>query len=208
MPPRSSPAPGTADQDSKSARTRRRILESAAHVLAERGYAGARMAEIAKAAGLRLPAVYYYFANLDEIVEEVTITGVRRTREHVAAALEGVGDEASATDRIAVAAASHLEMLLGEPDFAAAAIRNAAALPDPLRAAGLAEERRYGALWRDLFTRAAESGELDPRLDPRGARMLVLGALNWTPDWWDPAKGSVADIQATAARLVRNALRA
>jgi TetR/AcrR family transcriptional regulator, cholesterol catabolism regulator len=208
MPPRSSPAPGTAGEDTKSARTRRRILECAAQVLARRGYAGARMAEVAKLAGLRLPAVYYYFANLDEIVEEVTITGVRRMREHVAGALEAAPADAGATDRIAVAAAAHLQMLLDEPDFAAAAIRNAAALPEPLRAAGLAEERRYGALWRDLFTHAAQAGELDPDLDPRGARMLLLGALNWTPDWWDPAKGSVADIQATAARLVRNALRA
>lgn len=207
MPPRSTPAPGTAGPDTKSARTRRRILDSAAQVLARRGYAGTRMAEIAKVAGLRLPAVYYYFANLDEIVGEVTTTGVRRTREHVAAALDAVPLGASAADRIAAAAAAHLEMLLGEPDFAAAAIRNAAALPDLLRAAGLAEERRYGALWRDLFDDAARTGELDPDLDPRGARMLVLGALNWTPDWWDPAKGSVAEIQATAARLVRNALR-
>ncbi|MDD7925060.1 TetR/AcrR family transcriptional regulator [Actinomycetospora chibensis] len=206
MPPRSPRVPGTGDQDTKSARTRRRILESAAHVLSRRGYAGTRMAEIADLADLRLPAIYYYFPTRDAIVEEVTITGVRRTREHVVAALDALDATATPTDRICTAASAHLEMLLRESDFAAAAMRNAAQLPEELRAAGLAEERRYGELWRELFAEAARAGELDAGLDPRGARMLVLGALNWAPDWWDPARGTLDDIQETARRLVRNAL--
>lgn len=206
VPPRSPRAPGTGDQDTKSARTRRRILESAAQVLSRRGYAGTRMAEIADLADLRLPAIYYYFPTRDAIVEEVTITGVRRTREHVAAALDVLDPAATPTDRICAAASAHLEMLLRESDFAAAAMRNAAQLPADLRASGLAEERRYGELWRGLFADAAAAGEIDPGLDPRGARMLVLGALNWAPDWWDPARGTLDEIRETARRLVRNAL--
>lgn len=198
--------PGTDGVDTKSARTRARILESAAHVLARRGYAGTRVAEIAEHAGLRLPALYYYFPTREAIVEEVTSTGVRRTREHVAAAVDAVGTDAAALDRIVAAASAHLEMLLLESDFAAAAMRTAAGLPPEVRAAGLAEERRYGALWRDLFEEAGRRGELDAGLDPRGARMLVLGALNWAPDWWDPQRGTLAEIRATAERLVRNAL--
>lgn len=199
---------GVVSDDTKSARTRRRILEAAAHVLSRRGYAGTRLAEIAEIAGLRVPAIYYYFPNRDAVVEEVTTVGVRRTREHVAAAVAALPDDATAMDRLVAAASAHLACLLRESDYAAAAMRNATGLPPAIRAAGLAEEREYGALWRDLFAAAAASGELDPALDPRGARMLVLGALNWAPDWFDAGRGGPEEIRATAERLVRNALSA
>ena len=199
---------GAPAPDSKSARTRRRILEAAAHVLSRSGYAGTRLSEIAALAELRVPAIYYYFPTRDAVVEEVTTVGVRRTREHVAAAVAALPEDATPMDRLVTAASAHLEIMLRESDYARAAMRNAAQLPPTLRAAGLAEEREYGALWRTLFAEAAAAGELDPDLDPRGARMLVLGALNWAPDWWSPERGSPEEIRATAERLVRNALAA
>lgn len=203
---RGADAPGTGEEDTKSARTRRRILAAAAHVLSRRGYAGTRMAEIAEIAELRVPAIYYYFPTREALVEEVTTVGVRRTREHVAAAVAALDATVTPMDRLVAAASAHLDILLRESDYAAAAMRNAAQLPPSLRAAGLAEEREYGALWRELFAAAAEAGELDPDLDPSGARMLVLGALNWAPDWWNPERGTAEEIRATAERLVRNAL--
>jgi hypothetical protein len=37
--------------------------------------------------------------------------------------------------------------------------------------------------------------------------MLVMGALNWAAEWWDPRRGSVDAIVANAQLLVRNGLR-
>jgi hypothetical protein len=36
--------------------------------------------------------------------------------------------------------------------------------------------------------------------------MLIMGALNWTPEWWNPEQGSLAGVVATAQSLVRNGL--
>jgi TetR/AcrR family transcriptional regulator, cholesterol catabolism regulator len=38
--------------------------------------------------------------------------------------------------------------------------------------------------------------------------MLVIGALNWAPEWWNPERGSLADTVATAQQLVRHGLAA
>jgi hypothetical protein len=35
------------------------------------------------------------------------------------------------------------------------------------------------------------------------AQMLVLGALNWTVEWWDPRRGSVDAVVANAQSMVR-----
>src|SRR5205807_2499708 len=124
--------PASPERERKSDRTRRRILDAAADVLNRKGYAGARLTEIAKLADLQVPAE----------VRQRQLTG----------------------------------------------------------------QREYGALWRSMLADAVAAGEVDPLLDPHGARMLLIGALNWAPDWWDPARGSVEDVVATAERLVRNAL--
>ena len=56
---------------SKSARTRERILDAAAHVLSRKGYAGTRLTDVADQAGLQAPAIYYYFPSREDLIEEV-----------------------------------------------------------------------------------------------------------------------------------------
>jgi AcrR family transcriptional regulator len=194
------------ERERKSDRTRRRILDAAADVLNRKGYAGARLSEIAKLADLQVPAIYYYFGSREEILEEVVSIGARITMEHVEARLAELPPTASNMDRICASAGAHLQMVLREADYAAAAVRSVAQIPAEVRQRQLTGQREYGALWRSLLADAAATGELDPGLDPHGARMLLIGALNWAPDWWDPARGSVEEIVATAERLVRNAL--
>jgi AcrR family transcriptional regulator len=193
-------------RERKSDRTRRRILDAAAYVLNRRGYAGARLTEIAQLADLQVPAVYYYFGSREELLEEVVSIGARITMEHVRARLGSLPATATPLDRVCAAAGAHLETVLQEAEYASAAVRSIGQIPPEVRERQLTDQREYGALWRSLLADAVASGEADPALDMRGARMLVIGALNWAPDWWDPARGSVADLVATTERFVRNAL--
>lgn len=192
----------------KSARTRERILEAAATVLSRSGYAGTRLSDIAELADVQAPALYYYFSSRDELIEEVMTLGQRRTFEYVQAALDAMPDDATAMDRICEAVGAHLEVGLRLSDFASATIRNGGQLPPDMRERQLVEQHSYGDVWRGLFEDARKAGELDPALDPRAARMLVLGAMNWSPEWWDARRGSLRSLIKTAQALVRKGLSA
>ena len=61
-------------------------------------------------------------------------------------------------------------------------------------------------MWRKLLQDAANAGLLRPDLDPMAARMLVLGALNWAAEWWNPRRGSLDAVVRTAQSLVRHGL--
>jgi hypothetical protein len=52
------------------------------------------------------------------------------------------------------------------------------------------------------------AGLLRSDLEARAARMLVLGALNWAAEWWNPRRGSLEVVVRTAQSLVRNGLAA
>jgi AcrR family transcriptional regulator len=190
----------------KSARTRERILDAAAKVLRRNGYAGTRLSDIAELAEVQAPALYYYFASREQLIEEVVTLGMARALEHVSEALDALPATATALDRICAAVGAHLEVVLRLSDYASAAIRNGPQLPADMRERQLARERSYGEVWRKLIEQARVAGELHPDLDPRAARMLILGGLNWATEWWNPGRGSLRSVITTAQLMARQGL--
>ncbi|HWU20304.1 MAG TPA: TetR family transcriptional regulator [Nocardioides sp.] len=194
------------EKDRKSARTRTRILDAAAQVLSTRGYAGTRLSDVAKVAELQAPAIYYYFPSREDLIEEVMWVGLAEMREHLTVELEKAPADSTPMDRILIAVESHLRHELAISDYATASIRNAGQLPDSIRERHDAEEKKYGALWRDLFKAAADAGELREDLDPYLAQMLVMGTINWTAEWWKPNRATIDRVVANAQSYVRSAL--
>ncbi|GGS27321.1 TetR family transcriptional regulator [Streptomyces humidus] len=192
--------------EAKSATTRDRILGAAAQVLSLKGYAATRLSDIADLAGLRPPAVYYYFPSRELLITEVMVVGQLRLREHVETELAALPDSTPPMDRICAAVQAHLQVALDLSDFATAVTRNSGQLPDEVRARLREESGAYLALWRDLLATAKAAGAIRDGLDLRAARMLVMGALNWTPEWWNPRQGSLTAVIRTAQGLVRHGL--
>ncbi|WP_067904898.1 TetR/AcrR family transcriptional regulator [Nocardia vaccinii] len=186
--------------------TRERILAAAAHVLSRRGVAGTRLADIAARAELRAPAVYYYFRSRDDLVAEVMREGQRRVREHVECAIDTASSTASALELIDTAVDAHLRIELELSDFASAVTRNAGQLPTDIMSTMQLESAAYHAVWRRLLEQLAESGQLRPGLDIGIARMLIIGALNWTAEWWNHENDSLDHLIKTAQSIVRNSL--
>ena len=194
------------DAISKSARTRSRILNAAAHVLSVKGYAGTRLSDVAEYAEVQAPAIYYYFASRDDLIEEVMYAGIADMRTHLLGVLDALPPETSPMDKILAGVEAHLRHELELSDYASASIRNAGQIPERLRARQLKEESAYGRIWRRLFDEARADGQLRSDLDARLAQLLVMGALNWSAEWFDPRRSSVDTIVSNAQVLVRNGL--
>ncbi|WP_326639363.1 TetR/AcrR family transcriptional regulator [Streptosporangium sp. NBC_01755] len=190
----------------KSSRTRERILDAAAHVLSRKGYSGTRLGDIADQAQLQAPAIYYYFGSREELIEEVMWTGAQRVRQHVTQVLDALPADTTPMDRICAAVEAHLHVELELSDFATALIRNSGQIPEDLRTRQLAEEAGYGKLWRDLFRALDNAGQLRPDLDLRVAHLLVVGALNWAAEWWNPKRDTFEAVVRTAQSLIRHGL--
>jgi AcrR family transcriptional regulator len=202
-------ASGPASTDitpSKSAQTRQRILDAAAHVLSTKGYAGLRLTDVAAQADLQAPAIYYYYPSRDDLIEEVMWAGIADMREHVIAILDALPADVSALNRLLAAVSAHLRHELEISDYTTAAIRNAGQVPPGIRKRQILEEERYGEVWRRLINDMARSGELRADLDLYMAQMLVLGSLNWAVEWWDPRRGSLDNVVANAQSFVRYGL--
>jgi len=191
---------------SKSARTRERILDAAAHVLSRKGYAGTRLSDVADQAEIHAPAIHYYFPSRDDLIEEVMWSGIAHMREHMIGILAALPPDADPLDRIDAAVEAHLRYALQISDYTTASIRNAGQVPESIAIRYTAEASQYGDMWRKLLQDADNAGLLRPGLDLVAARMMVLGALNWAAEWWNPRRGSLDTVVRTAQSLVRHGL--
>lgn len=199
---------GDVPAETKAARTRARILDSAAFVLSRKGYGGTRLSDVADHAGLQAPAIYYHFPKREDLIEEVMFAGIAQLRAHVQDVLDALPADTAPLDRIDAAVDAHLRHELEVSDYATAAIRNSGQVPEHIRTRQIAEEANYGAIWHQLLDLAATEDLLRPELDHYTARMLILGALNWTAEWWNPRRGSLEMIVRTAQTMIRNGLSA
>jgi AcrR family transcriptional regulator len=190
--------------ESKSALTRARILDAAARVLSANGYAGLRLTDVAAEAEIQAPAIYYYYASRDDLIEEVMWAGIADMREHVVRALGDLPDDTPPLDRLLAAVEAHLRHALEISDYTTASIRNAGQVPLSVRKRQILEEERYGEVWRKLVNDLAREGRLRPDLDLYIAQMLVLGALNWAVEWWNPRRGSLEVVVANAQSFIRH----
>ncbi|MFE6687291.1 ScbR family autoregulator-binding transcription factor [Streptomyces sp. NPDC057743] len=147
-------------------RTRRAVLEAAAHVIGTRGYEAATMAEIIQRAGVTKGAVYFHFRSKDALARAVI-------REQTDPFVPPVSD-------------SRLQDAIDFTHQVALALRS-----DPMIQAGtrIAVETTFSdeplvpyQAWIDImatmFTEARDNGELLPAVDPdRAAEFFVASYM-------------------------------
>jgi AcrR family transcriptional regulator len=157
------------------AETRQRVLDAAARVFAKNGYDGARVAQIAKAAGLSVGAIYNHYPSKAELLAAV----VERHSADQLAQLLMSGEPAGVLDLIAaqgkqldhgpLAAPLLAEVILTarrDPEVAQILLRDVAG-----RESLLADFVRFGQAAGDVVD------DVDPAVVSRFCLMLALGSL-------------------------------
>jgi hypothetical protein len=94
---------------------------------------------------------------------------------------------------------AHLLSVLDSDIYTSALIRILGQVPDEARRQSLADQRQYLGYWLDLLDDAAATGEIRSDLDLSAMLMMLMGALNWTVEWYDPT--GRLDPEALAADL-------
>jgi TetR/AcrR family transcriptional regulator, cholesterol catabolism regulator len=169
--------------------SRQHILDVAAKLFRARGYTETSLRDIGKQVGMKAGSLYYHFTSKEELAAEVLRIGVRRVHDAVVLAVDALGGDADVKSRLRAAMVTHLETLLDESDYTSAHIHCFPSVPEGLRHKLRSERKEYEEVWRKLLDEAAAAGALAPGVDRGAARLAILGALNWSLEWYDPKQG-------------------
>lgn len=182
--------------------TREQVLEVAARLFRTQGYSATTLRQIADAAGIQAGSIYYHFDSKDEILQEILETGVNVVQDAVEERTRALPAGCSARQKFEAAIEGHLSGLFKRGDFTSATIRIYGQLPPELQRVNRARRARYSAVWDRLLAEALERGEIRDDIDLHVARLLVVGALNWTVEWYDPKEGDYHALTKMIATII------
>jgi TetR/AcrR family transcriptional regulator, cholesterol catabolism regulator len=191
--------PETVESDSA---TRERILLEAARLFRHHGYAATTLREVADAAGIKAGSIYYHFESKDQILGEVLDKGILAVIDAVQERVNALPSKATARQRVAAAIEGHLWGLLHHGDFTSANIRVYGQIPPAAKNRHRKIRREYADYWDRLLEDALQRGELRPDTSTAIIRLFVIGALNWTVEWYNPQKGSFQDFVKQISAIV------
>jgi AcrR family transcriptional regulator len=188
---------------SKAQLTRRLILEAAAGLFRQQGYAGVSMRDIAGAVGMKTGSLYYHFPGKENLVEEILELGTQGAFASARAAVEALGEDADPVDRLAAVLVAHTRFLHDEEDFASANLKILQQVPPAIRERHVKQDREYGRFVAGIIDDIARTHGLAPGIDASMLRMLCFGALNWSISWYQPKGDGAEQMARQLMTLVR-----
>lgn len=182
--------------------TRERILLEAARLFRHHGYAATTLREVADASGIKAGSIYYHFESKEQILGEVLDKGIQVVIDAVRQRVDALPESATARQRVAAAIEGHLWGLLHHGDFTSANIRIYGQIPTAAKNSHRKIRRHYADYWDRLLEDALKRGELRVDTSTAVIRLFVIGALNWTVEWYNPQKGSFPDFVKQVTAIV------
>jgi AcrR family transcriptional regulator len=177
---------------------RESLMLAAARVLTEKGYEAATLREICAAAGILPGSLYYHFKSKEDLFVSLHAEGFRQLNEAVDTAIAREGEPWA---RLEAACAAHLTLLVGAQDVS---LVGGTSLFHPARAPLQRRLNRDRDAYEERFREMIAALRLPPDVDQTLLRLNLLGALNWTHNWYRPGRKSPNDL---AHHLVQKILR-
>jgi len=171
----------------KNTDTRQQILDAAARLYTRDGIAATSMRQIAKGAGIQAGSVYNYFQSKDQITSEIFHLGISRVADEVKQAIEQAGRSAGFRALLRAAILAHLKGFYLYGDYTATHMRNFKQAPPRIRASTIKIRDAYEKLWAGLLKKGVAEGHIAGDVDLKLARLLLLGSMNWTLEWFRPS---------------------
>lgn len=160
----------TTDESSPS---RQKILDAASTVFAEQGFAGARVDEIARRAGVNKAMLYYHVGNKQALYTAVLTRNFDFMNEALADAVAGGG---SARQRLEASITGIARALKALPDHPRIVLREMASAGTSLQPDVLERIVRILTTVRNLLVEGIRSGDLRPT-DPVMTHLALVGGL-------------------------------
>ena len=173
------------------------IIEAAVRLFGQQGYTGTSMRDIAKAVGVLPGSLYAHIEGKETLLADIVdmgITSFLSAVEPIALSSE------PPLDRMRAVIKAHVAVVADNPECSLVVFHQWRFLSEPNLGAALEKRRRYERTFVQIMEDGVAAGVFNPALHKRIAVLAVLGALNWTPEWYSPGgpatPGEIGDMLA------------
>lgn len=185
----------------EDANRRTDLVRAAARLFREKGFEATTVRDIAGAVGMQSGSPFYHFGSKHDILYAVMEQGLTDALARAEAAVDA---SMTAPDRLRALVRTHFRVLHDEgSEFVAVMLYEWRSLPPELRHKLEPLKDRYDAMWQQTFEELRTLGLLE--LDPKLARLMALGAINFSATWYrvDSREPGAMDLDTIAAETAR-----
>ncbi|MBI5922786.1 MAG: TetR/AcrR family transcriptional regulator [Betaproteobacteria bacterium] len=161
---------------------RAELVRAAGRLFREQGYDATTIRDIAAAVGMRSGSPFYHFKSKQDLLKTVVLEGM-----HAAlAAIEAVlAQRLPPRETFHALIRAHLDtILVSGGDFAPVLLHEWRSLSPESRAEIVASKDRYEKIWQKTLTDLKRANLIAD--DSSLARLLIIGSINWTAQWYRP----------------------
>lgn len=180
------------------------LVQAAARLFREKGFDGTTIRDIAGAVGMRSGSPFYHFANKHELLAAVMEEGLRLGLERTRSVLADDGDGTlTPVQRFTRLVRTHYGILHDDgSDFIPVMLYDWRSLPAKYKRRIVDLKDGYDAIWQRTLDELHAQGLL--RADPKLARLVILGGINFSATWFHAKSKSAGrvDLDELAAQTV------
>lgn len=176
-------------KERKIEKKKEEILRSAAAVFAEKGYHGTTMEEVAARLLMTKGSMYYYFKNKDDLLyhchKMIMNLSINTMKEIMESPL-------TAVEKLEKAIKSHINLATSEKSMFMVMHKPSQHFTDDYLTDILNSRSMYAQYFDAIILEGINKKEFQ-QVDVKMIRMIILGALNWTQEWYDPKGEKTAE---------------
>jgi AcrR family transcriptional regulator len=184
--------------------SRTEILAAVASVFVERGFQGATVRELGKAAGVSQGTLYYHIGSKIDALLEIHNAFV----DVMVVRLSAVRDSDQPPE---AKLGRFIEVMLGTVAMnrtsLALFLRERRALPPDAQQGIREKSDQIDGMLQAILDEGANEGCWDPSISLRAARLGIFGIVSWAVEWWNPdGPSSYTEFADDFTRLVLRGL--
>ncbi len=176
--------------DSTERTTPERLLDTAATLFWERGYAATTTREIAAAVGIQQASLYYHIASKEVLLYQLSVSALEQLLADVQSATT---DISGPLNRIQNLIRAHLRTLLTHQIRHVTMLTELRALSDRHRAEVRALRKRYASFVESILADAQAAGVIRTDIPSKYLYLALLNILNWAVIWFRRNQALTAD---------------
>jgi AcrR family transcriptional regulator len=169
---------------------RDQILKTAERMFSERGYHATSMRDLAAELNVKGSSLYSHISGKEDLLWRSLLIAARRFAFAISPFLTS---DAPAAERLRGAIAAHLEVITEDLPSATVYFHEWRFLGGERREAFLKQRDEYERNLRGIVRDAVAEGAFQETLEPKWATLLILSAVNWLYQWYDPNGALSAD---------------
>jgi AcrR family transcriptional regulator len=173
----------TAASQTSPSTPRSSIIDVAVRLFGQQGYTGTSMRDIAKSVGVLPGSLYAHIDSKETLLVEIVDDGITSFLSAVEPIVAG---DQPPEERLRAAIRAHVEVVAQNPERSLVVFHQWRFLGEPNLGAAIEKRRRYEQAYITVVNQGVKGGAFDPGLNVRIAVLTILGALNWTPEWYSP----------------------